>query len=469
MDNIFDEINFSNDVFDLISTKLIKKISLIPYKQDIENLYVFKHDDDCLVNDNILKLIFNKKIIYKIISKSEFDNIVNYLDKSSLNNFYEEILEENLKTSGKLPLFEEKNEFFNSDIKNNLVVRTIDNLIEKAILSKASDIHFEPSDNIVNVRMRIDGELKKVNEYNSDLYSQITSRIKILSNLDITNHSLTQDGKFSFKYNNEYYDIRTSVLPTNHGERISLRVLDDLSNKISLDNLYLDSTSKEKLKKVLNSMNGLILVVGPTGSGKTTTLYSMLKEKIDEKINIITVEDPIEYSINGISQVQVDYNTGLTFQATLRSVLRQDPDVFMIGEIRDEESAKIAIRSAITGHLVFSTLHANDAISTISRLKDMGIPPFMIANSLKVVIYQKLIKRRCEHCLESTLGCSHCNYTGFKGRIAIGELLYIDEELKQSIINDEFENKINEYIKNKKFIKIDKNIKKAEKENLIKI
>ena len=342
---------------------------------------------------------------------------------------------------------------------------------------KASDIHFEPTNDLVIVRMRIDGELKKHNEYSHELYTQITSRIKVLCNLDITKHLLAQDGKFMYKYNNDSYDIRTSILPTLYGERISLRILDSHSNDFSLDDLYLDEKSKINIEKILNEQNGLILVVGPTGSGKTTTLYSMLKKKINEKVNIITVEDPIEYSVEGISQVQVNNDLGLTFNETLRTVLRQDPDIFMIGEIRDEESAEIAIRSATTGHLVFSTLHANDAQTAISRLLDMNSGTFLIASSTRAIIYQKLFKKRCSKCQKEVIinkkvevineGCNACNYTGYSGRIAIGEMLFIDDELRKSIINNTFNEKLSEYIKDKKFIKIDTNIKKAKNENLI--
>ena len=474
----FEDIDFSSEVFDKVSVKLIKELTLIPYKETNDSVFILKTEDSKIINDNVLKLIFNKPLIYQIISLDDFNKVVDYLSKSSLQDFYENILNQtsNIPLKNQVVL-EEKEEFYDSNIKNSLVVRTIDNIIEKGILLKASDIHFEPTNDLVIVRMRIDGELKKHNEYSHELYSQITSRIKVLCNLDITKHLLAQDGKFMYKYNNDSYDIRTSILPTLYGERISLRILDSHSNDFSLDDLYLDEKSKINIEKILNDQNGLILVVGPTGSGKTTTLYSMLKKKINEKVNIITVEDPIEYSVEGISQVQVNNDLGLTFNETLRTVLRQDPDIFMIGEIRDEESAEIAIRSATTGHLVFSTLHANDAQTAISRLLDMNIGPFLIASSTRAIIYQKLFKKRCSKCQKEVIinkkvevineGCNACNYTGYSGRIAIGEMLFIDDELRKSIINNTFNEKLSEYIKDKKFIKIDTNIKKAKKENLI--
>ena len=474
----FDNIDFQNNVFNKINLKLIKELKLIPFNEDHNYLYVLKIQDEVFNNEQALKLIFNKPIKYSIVSLDDYERIINYLGKSSIQGFYENIL---TKTMFENPIsnsvFEEKSEFYNHEIKNNLIVRTIDNIIEKAILLKASDVHFEPAQDFVNVRMRIDGELIKNNELPLDVYTQVSSRIKVLSNLDITKHLKAQDGKITYKYNNENFDIRVSILPTLYGERISLRILDDFSNSFTLNDIYLDDKAKNQLLNILNEQNGLILVVGATGSGKTTTLYSFLKMKNNVNTNIITVEDPIEYSIDGISQVQVDENIGITFTETLRSVLRQDPDVFMIGEIRDEESAEIAIRSATTGHMVFSTLHANDAETSISRLLDMNIPPFLIANSLKAIIYQKLVKKRCSKCLKQEIvdnkieiineGCTICNYTGFKGRIAIGEILIIDEQLRKGIISQTYHEVIENYSKSKKYIKYSTMYKRALKEGLV--
>lgn len=475
---VFEDINFYDDVFNKISVKLIKDIRLIPFHEDNNNLYVLRILNDEFYNSQILKLIFNKNIIYKVITSDDYEKILSYLSKSSIQGFYETILNRNLSdTSVNASILEEKKEFYNNEIKNNIVVRTIDNIIEKAILIKASDVHFEPSNELVKVRYRVDGELQKASDISLEVYDQVISRIKVLSNLDITKHLNAQDGKIFYKYNDENYDIRVSILPTLYGERISLRILDNYSNNFTLDDVYLDQKGKEKLLKILEEQNGMILVVGGTGSGKTTTLYTLLKMKNNEQTNIITVEDPIEYSIEGISQVQVDENIGLTFSQTLRSVLRQDPDIFMIGEIRDEESAEIAIRSATTGHMVFSSLHANDAVTTISRLLDMNIPPFLIANSLKAIIYQKLYKRRCPKCKKEVIlngkvelineGCGYCNNTGTKGRIACGEILIVDDEIRKGIINNTFEESVESHIETKKFIRLNTIIKRAQKDGFL--
>ena len=465
----FENIDFNNDVFDKISVKLIKDIKLIPFDEDSKYLYVLNIENNKSYDCQVLKLIYQKRIKFFSISNDLFDKIVNHLSKSSIQGFYENILN---KTTLENPivntLFEEKSEFYNHDIKNNYVVRTIDNIIDKAILLQASDIHFEPCQEFVNVRMRIDGELQKGTEISHSLYLQILSRIKVLSNLDITKHQLAQDGKIVYKYNNETYDIRVAILPTLYGERCTLRILDDYLNDFSLDDIYLDQQAKEELLRILDDQKGMVLVVGATGSGKTTTIYSLLKLMNNTKRNIITVEDPIEYSIDGISQVQVDEEIGLTFSQTLKSVLRQDPDVFMIGEIRDKESAEIAVRSASTGHMVFSTLHANDSVTAISRLYDMNVPSFLIGSSLKAIVYQKLFKRRCPKCIENkSNGCSYCNYTSFKGRIAIGEILIIDDKVSKDIINQSYHQTIDDYINTNKFVCISKLVEEAKIKKII--
>lgn len=475
----YEELNLQDEIFNKISIKLIKEIKLVPFHEDKDQIYVLKIIDNFDYNSQIIKLIFNKDIIFKSISLDDYERIVNFLSKSSLQGFYENIINKNnLENPITNIILEDKKEFYNEEIKNNQVVRTIDNIIEKAILYKASDIHFEPSNDLVKVRIRLDGELQKISELNHDLYEQIISRIKVLSNLDITKHLLAQDGKIQYKYNNDNYDIRVSILPTVNGERISLRILDDYSNKVCLDDVFLENKAKEELLEIVKNQTGLVLVVGATGSGKTTTLYSFLKMRNDEQTNIITVEDPIEYSLEGISQVQVDENIGLTFGETLRSVLRQDPDVFMIGEIRDEESCEIALRSATTGHMVFSTLHANDSVTAITRLLDMKIPNYLVANALKAIVFQKLYKKRCQKCLKQVIinnkielvneGCSYCHNTGYKGRVGVGEILIINDEIRRSIVNNSYYDVINDEVIKKRFIPFSKLEKKANKIGLIK-
>src|SRR3989339_738592 len=274
------------------------------------------------------------------------------------------------------------------DEKNKANVRMVELLLEHGHYSKASDIHIEPYKKIVIVRFRIDGVLHDVLEIPKNLLSLIISRIKILSKMRIDEHFAAQDGKFQFKVKNDQIDVRVSIVPITEGENVVMRLLSTKSRKMDLDSLGLDSADLDKIKKAIKSPHGMILVTGPTGSGKTTTIYEFLKILNTKEIHIATIEDPVEYDIEGISQIQVNKKTNLTFANGLRAIVRQDPDIIMIGEIRDHETADIAVNSGLTGHLVLSTLHANDAATTLPRLLDMGIEPYLIASTVRVVIAQ---------------------------------------------------------------------------------
>jgi len=340
------------------------------------------------------------------------------------------------------------------------VIQVVNIILVQAVQEGASDIHIEPFEKEVRVRFRIDGILYEKASPPKHMHPAIVSRIKIMSNLDIAERRLPQDGRFRVRLMNKEVDFRISMLPTAHGEKVVLRILDKSSSCLDLEHLGFDQAALEEFKKTIRDPHGMILVTGPTGSGKTTTLYSTLAEINDPEINIITVEDPIEYQLAGINQVQVSHNVGLTFAAGLRSILRQDPDVVLVGEIRDGETADIAIKAALTGHLVFSTLHTNDAPSAITRLIDMGIEPFLASSSLLMVLAQRLVRRICEHCKEpieidpgvlarSQLntsdtgqiptfyhgkGCDKCGNLGYKSRMSVVEVLPITESIQQMII-----------------------------------
>jgi len=351
------------------------------------------------------------------------------------------------------------------------VVRFVDRIIlPGAVSMKASDIHIEVYEDEFRVRFRKDGVLKTRKKFEGKslgLYRGIVNRIKILAHLDIAESRVPQDGRIKMKKKDgSSVDFRVSTIPTHFGEKIVLRVLDSQALKLSLDNLGFFKSELELLRKVLNQTRGMILVTGPTGSGKTSTLYSSLKELNDDERNISTIEDPIEILMKGINQVQVSDKTGVTFASTLRALLRQDPDVMMVGEIRDYETAEIAIKASLTGHLVLSTLHTNDAVSTITRLIDMGLEPFLLIDSLSLICSQRLVRRICSECtsievsyseeqllsfgftpdeikglsLKASTGktsagndCPHCTGTGFNGRTAIYELLHVDDSIKNAI------------------------------------
>ena len=333
------------------------------------------------------------------------------------------------------------------------------NLISEAKGLKSSDIHIEKYESRCRVRIRIDGLMVERYLLQADQYPALINKIKILSNLDIAEKRLPQDGRINFKHEGKQFDIRVSVLPTLHGEKVVLRLLSNDAADLDLDNLGFSATDMENYLQGVKRPNGIILLSGPTGSGKTTTLYATLKLLNKETRNILTIEDPVEYTLEGINQVQLKESIGLSFAAALRTFLRQDPDVIMVGEIRDTETANMAIRAALTGHLVLSTIHTNSAWGTVSRLIDMNIPPFLVASTLNTTAAQRLIRLLCPDCKTSRVfdpnlypkqfkpyrnleyhyiahGCEKCYYTGYKGRKAVYEVISIDQELALEIKNE---------------------------------
>jgi len=310
----------------------------------------------------------------------------------------------------------------------------LDILISYSIEKNASDIHIETEENALIIRLRIDGVLKTFFSFDIKFHLILSSIIKLISKLDITQKREPQNGRFEKIINQNRVDFRVSTMPTIKGESIVLRVLDTCNTKKDLKELGFDKFNLKKINDSIKKSNGLILVTGPTGSGKTTTLYSILNELNDNSKKIITIEDPIEYQIKGIQQVAVNSDIGLKFSDVLKNILRQDPDVIMIGEIRDKESLSIAIQASLTGHLVFSTLHTNDSISTLNRLFDLNAKPYLIASTLRAVIAQRLVLKLCSYCKD---GCINCNFTRFKGRLSIFEILQIDEKIASLIAKKE--------------------------------
>lgn len=331
------------------------------------------------------------------------------------------------------------------------IIKFVNALFYQAIKKNASDIHIEVQENKGEVRFRIDGILTKNADLDKKVVALIISRIKVISNLDISEKRIPQDGRTQINIAGETLDVRVSILPTFYGERVVMRILMQSSKIPNIEELGFDEELINDMKKILRLSHGIILVTGPTGSGKTTSLHSFLREVESPEKNLITVEDPVEYKSDKIAQIQVNEKVGLTFAAALRSILRQDPDVIMIGEIRDEETAAIAVRAALTGHLVFSTLHTNSAAATISRLKDMKVEPFLIASSLLGILAQRLVRVLCDECKEQddiaeeflsdynlpqgtkiyrACGCKQCNYSGYSGRRSIGELLIMNDEVR---------------------------------------
>ncbi len=355
------------------------------------------------------------------------------------------------------------------EIEEAPVVKLVNSIIHDAISKRASDIHLEPYDKVFRVRFRIDGILYEVMTPPLRLKGAITSRVKIMAELDIAERRLPQDGRIKVKLKNKTVDLRVSSIPTPFGEKIVMRILDKSSLIMNLKSLGFEGRQYDDFIRAINTPNGIVFITGPTGSGKTTTLYTALQELNSPEVNIITVEDPIEYQIHGMNQVQVKPEINLTFANSLRSFLRQDPDIILVGETRDRETAEIAVQAALTGHLVFSTLHTNDAAGAITRLINMGVEPFLISSSIILITAQRLVRRVCSECkkpvkldpaileelgmipkqVEESVfykgeGCSFCNQTGYRGRMAVHEILVINDEVRDLILKRADSNQIKE-------------------------
>ncbi len=445
----------------------------------LEAIEVEEIETELFVKNYLLLTQINDEIVAAtseeyIVEASNFYNKLSekypliILDEESFERLYNRYLE--LRTDKQIETMQEEGE--NSEIDDDElslteflrtssdiltseesapIIKFVNALFYQAVKRKASDIHIEVHEKRGEVRFRIDGILTKNVDLEKKIIVLITSRIKVISNLDISENRIPQDGRTQIKIAGETLDIRVSILPTFYGERVVMRLLMQSGSVPHIDQLGFPQSTIHDMKTLLRSSHGIILVTGPTGSGKTTSLHAFLQEVESPELNLITVEDPVEYKSETISQIQVNEKVGLTFAASLRSILRQDPDIIMIGEIRDEETAHIAVRAALTGHLVFSTLHTNSAAATISRLADMGIEPFLISSSLLGIMAQRLVRRICDACKEEdtvaedfaqeynldpnatiykSVGCKKCNYSGFSGRQSIGELLVMDDMIK---------------------------------------
>lgn len=455
------EIGFDRRVIKLISQNLCEKYILIPFDINENKIKVAMSDPLNIYAIDDLSISTGFEVESYISNKSDINKFIQlYYSSEQMNKAAEELSRESLEYKAMSIEVEEID-----DVKNAPVVKMIEYLFRNSVEMRASDIHIEPFENEVKIRYRIDGQLQTVNSLQKESLGPLVTRIKILAGLDITEKRLPQDGRIITKIDNQDVDLRVSILPVVNGEKIVIRILNRNSYKIEKQQLGMSEANLKKLYNIISKPNGIVLVTGPTGSGKSTTLYTILNELNSDKSNIVTIEDPVEYTMHGINQVNVNSKTGLTFAKGLRSILRQDPDIVMIGEIRDEETAKVAVKAAITGHLVISTLHTNDAPSTITRLIDMGVEPYLVSTAITGVIAQRLVKRICEHCKESYeaniyeksilgedidkslilykgSGCGYCNNTGFKGRTGIYEIMEIEREHKDIITTTNNINKL---------------------------
>jgi general secretion pathway protein E len=393
-------------------------------------------------------------------------NLAYDLSRSTAKEFFQEMHDES--TDSLISEIEETGDLLD-ETSDAPIIKLVNLLLSGATKDRASDIHIEPYQAIVKVRYRIDGILYDILSLPRKIHSPLVSRVKVMAKLNIAEKRLPQDGRIEIKVADRSVDIRVSTLPTAFGERVVLRLLDKTSSILMLSDLGMDSQKVGMFNRLIKSPYGIILVTGPTGSGKTTTLYAALTSINSPEVNIITIEDPIEYQIDGIGQIQVNPKIDLTFAQGLRSIVRQDPDVILVGEIRDRETAEIAIQSSLTGHLVFSTLHTNDAASAVTRLIDMGIEPFLVTSSVIAIIAQRLVRVLCPKCKEQytpddeslanlgvdkrrlekhpvyrKMGCASCMNTGYRGRSAIFEILVLDDPIKRLILKTSDSNQIND-------------------------
>lgn len=446
-------IQFDKKAIKIVPQNLCNKYNLIAFGFEEDKILVAMSDPLNIFAIDDISISTGLEVKTFIAPKKDIDKFVkiNY-SSEGVNKAAEELSKESLEAKNIAVDVEEVD-----DVKNAPVVKMIEYLFRNSVEMRASDIHIEPFEKEIRIRYRIDGKLTTINTLGIESLAPLITRIKILANLNIAEKRIPQDGRIITKIGNTDVDLRVSILPTVNGEKVVIRILNRDNYKLGKEHLGLSKANLRKLNNIISNPHGIVLVTGPTGSGKSTTLYTVLSELNSSNVNIITVEDPVEYTLDGINQVNVNTKAGLTFASGLRSILRQDPDIIMIGEIRDEETAQIAIKAAITGHLVLSTLHTNDAPSSITRLVDMGVEPYLVASSVVGVIAQRLVRKICPYCKEEyeaseyerktltgssngTLklykgkGCGHCNGTGYIGRIGVYEIMEVTRE-HRDIIN----------------------------------
>ncbi len=432
---------------------LARKHTVVPVKLDRNDLYVAMSDPLNFVAQEEIKQASKKQVIPMIATKKAVEkSIATLYGNEGAARVIEEMKREAAPVQPELPANNPLADAANSAP----TIRFVNSVIERAFQERASDIHLEPQGDEMVVRMRIDGVLRKMLTVPANLQNTVTYRLKIMGGMNISERKIPQDGHAMIAIKQHNLDLRIASIPTIYGEKIVVRILDKSSETISKDALGLSREDMGKYDQLLQNSSGVILIVGPTGSGKSTTMYTMIQELNREEVNIITLEDPVEYNIEGVNQCQINEKTGMTFSAGLRAVLRQDPDVISVGEIRDGETASIATRAAITGHLVISTLHTNDAILAVDRLKDIGVEPYLISSALRGVISQRLVRKICPHCRRPYIpdaqqkamlnikedaevafyrgeGCPECYHSGYHGRTAVFEIFTISAKLQRLI------------------------------------
>ena len=450
------KINIPTELAQSLPKNIAKQYQVVPVKAVKDELYLAMSDPLNFYAVEEVRKAVRKKVIPMVARSTAIEHAIQTLYG---NEGAARAIEDMKREMGTAATDQEEQQAFvtnqigDDSVNSAPTIRLVNSIIERAITEHASDIHIEPRENEMKVRMRIDGLLRSILTIPRTIQGSVISRIKIMSGLDIAERRIPQDGRINVKIREKDFDLRVSTLPTIYGEKIVARLLDKSGTRIDKKTIGLVGEDFKKYERLTKISNGVVLIVGPTGSGKSTTMYTMINDLNTDEVNLVTLEDPVEYNTDGVNQVQINEKTGMTFASGLRAILRQDPDIIAVGEIRDGETADIAMRSAITGHVVLSTLHTNDSVGTIERLNDMGCEPFLISSALKGVISQRLVRRICPMCrkpyepTEEELdnlglepedglqffrgtGCPDCFNTGYRGRIAVFEILMINREIR---------------------------------------
>lgn len=442
-----------------VPRSIAKKYCVVPVKLQKDELYVAMSDPLNFEAQEEIKSASHKQVVPMIATRRAVEQAIAtlYGNEGTARAIEEMKREAGSNQADIVPV--QMSKAVDNGAAEAPTIRFVNSVIERAITERASDIHLEPQEGEMVVRMRIDGVLRRVFTVPANLQATVIARLKIMGGMNIAERKIPQDGRAMVTAKDKEIDLRISSIPTIYGEKIVLRLLDKSSGHINRKTIGLEGEDEKKYDRLLKNSSGVILIVGPTGSGKSTTMCAMIQELCNEQTNIMTLEDPVEYNIPGANQCQINEKTGMTFAAGLRSILRQDPDVISVGEIRDGETASIAVRAAITGHLVISTLHTNDAVSTISRLVDIGVEPYMISSALRGVVSQRLVRKICPHCRKAYTpteeekrmvgiaenedvtfykgeGCQECGRTGYRGRRGVFEILTLDAALRREVASN---------------------------------
>lgn len=454
------KINIPTELAQVLPKNIAKQYQVVPVRVVKDELYLAMADPMNFYAIEEVRKAVRKKVVPMVANASSVERSIQVLyGNEGAAKAIEEMKREAAANGESGPSVDSAfltNQLGDESINSAPTIRLVNSIIERAITERASDIHLEPRENEMLVRMRIDGLMREILTVPKDLQGSVISRLKIMSGLDIAERRVPQDGRFNVRIRDKELDLRVSTLPTIYGEKIVARLLDKTGGRISKEAIGLTGSDLEKFDKMLKCHHGVLLIVGPTGSGKSTTMYTMVGELNTPEVNLVTLEDPVEYNIDGVNQVQINEKTGMTFANGLRAILRQDPDIIAVGEIRDGETADIAMRAAITGHVVLSTIHTNDAVGTIERLQDIGVEPYLIASAMKGIVSQRLVRRVCPECRQAYTptaeelsdlnlegedglrfyrgkGCPHCFGTGYRGRIAVFEMLPITPQVRRLI------------------------------------